>query len=103
MTMIASPPPIQTRITPDQLLRMPDSVSYELVDGRLVERQMGMQSSRVGTNALAELHAFCKARGTGMVFGADAGYQCYPDAPDKVRKPDVSLILKGRLPNERAP
>src|SRR5262249_18541301 len=28
---------------------------------------------------------------------------CFPDAPTKVRKPDVSFIKRGRLPGERLP
>ncbi len=34
------------RYTPEDLLAMPDEKSYELVDGRLVERNMGAESSR---------------------------------------------------------
>ena len=31
----------KTRYTPEDLLAMPDGENYELVDGRLVERNMG--------------------------------------------------------------
>ena len=31
---------------------------------------------------------------------ADASYQCYPDDPRKVRRPDVSFIRADRLPAE---
>ena len=31
--------------TPEDLLTMPDAVSYELVDGELVERNMGWNAS----------------------------------------------------------
>ena len=33
----------------------------------------------------------------------DAGYRCFPHRPRLVRKPDVSYIRPGRLPNERIP
>ena len=39
----------------------------------------------------------------GWVFPADNSYQCFPDAPDKVRRPDVSFIVLGRLPAEQLP
>jgi Uma2 family endonuclease len=43
------------------------------------------------------------ANGLGWVWAADAGYQCFPGHPNLVRKPDVSFIRLGRLPNEEAP
>ena len=41
----------QTQYTPEDLLAMPDGKSYELVGGQLVERNMGMESSLVGTRS----------------------------------------------------
>ncbi len=38
-----------TRYTPQDLLALPDGKRYELVDGRLVERKTGAESSWVGT------------------------------------------------------
>ena len=38
----------QTKYTPEDLLAMPDGNRYELVNGDLVERDMGFQSSRIG-------------------------------------------------------
>ena len=94
---IAAPPKL---FTPDDLLRMPDAVNYELVDGKLVERNMGMESSLIGMRIGHRLSSFVEDRRLGLLFGADAGYQCFPDAPDKVRKPDVSFIRSGRLPGD---
>ena len=37
-----------TEYTPEDLLAMPDGKSYELVNGQLVERNMGAESSWVG-------------------------------------------------------
>lgn len=89
--------------TPDDLLRLEDGVNYELVDGKLVERQMGMESSRVGGRVLSLVEAFVSKNSAGDVFGADAGYQCFPDAPSKVRKPDVSFVRAGRFPGGVVP
>jgi Uma2 family endonuclease len=95
----ALPPPI----TPEQLLGIPNSVNYELVDGRLVERNMGMDSSGIAIRIAILIGMFLRDHSLGLLFGADAGYQCFPDAPAKVRKPDVSFIRFGRLPDDRAP
>ncbi|HUG89933.1 MAG TPA: Uma2 family endonuclease [Planctomycetaceae bacterium] len=86
------------RYTPEDLLEMPGSVGYELVDGRLVEREMSALSSRVGVKLSRRLDAFADERNLGEVFGADCSYQCFRDEPDKVRKPGVSFIARGKLP-----
>jgi len=96
-----APPPAQ--FTPDELLAMPDAVNYELVDGRLVERHMGLESSEVAVRVLLLLGPHVVGKGVGRLFGADAGYRCFPDDPAKVRTPDLSFIRTGRLPGERAP
>ena len=94
----------QTAIySPEDLLRLPDSVSYELVDGKLVERNMGMDSSRIAARIIQLLWAPVEDAKRGHVFGADAGYQCFADAPDKVRKADVSVVLRGRFPGDQIP
>ena len=34
-------------VTPEELLDIPDGDRYELIDGELVERNMGAESSRI--------------------------------------------------------
>jgi Uma2 family endonuclease len=89
--------------TPDDLLKMSDGKSYELDDGKLVRRPMGTESSWVGGKLYRLLDAFCEPNHSGWVLPSDASYQCFPDAPTRVRKPDVSFIKRGRLPGERLP
>jgi Uma2 family endonuclease len=88
--------PIQ--YTPEDLLAMPDGISYELVGGQLVERSMGMESSWVATRLVSRLERFCEEHGLGWVFQADNGYQCFPHEPGLVRRPDVSFVRYGRFP-----
>jgi Uma2 family endonuclease len=88
-------------VTPDDLLAMPDGDSYELVDGKLVERHMGSWSSYVGTRLVWLLTDYCDKNAKGWVWAADCSYQCFPDRPSLVRKPDVSFIRLGRLPGEQ--
>ncbi len=91
------------RYTPEDLLSMPDGKSFELVDGRLVERNMGAESSEVGGMLYVNLFLFCRDHDLGTVWPADNGYQCFPHAPSLVRRPDVSFVRFGRLPGDVPP
>jgi Uma2 family endonuclease len=91
------------RYTPEDLLALPDEKSYELVDGRLVERHMGAESSRVGGKLYVRLDLFCEEHDLGIVWPADNGFQCFRHAPGRVRRPDVSFVKKGRLPGDVSP
>jgi Uma2 family endonuclease len=82
---------------------MPDGDLYELIDGMLMERNMGAWSSYVGSRLLKLLAICCDEFCLGWYWGADASYQCFSNRPRLVRKPDVSFIRLGRLPGERAP
>ncbi len=92
-----SVPSQQTTFTPEDLLHMPDGKSFELVNGQLVEKNMGFKSARIGIKIAALLNDYAETNALGWVNGADAGYQCFPDDPSKVRKPDVSFIRADRL------
>jgi len=89
---------ITKQITPEDLLSLPNGKQFELVGGELVERKSGMNSSRIGGRVLTLLSNFANQNSSGRVFGAAAGYQCYPDDPLKLRKPDVSYLRNDRLP-----
>ena len=91
----------EKRYTPADLLAMPDGDRYELVDGELVERFMGNESSLIGGRLFRWIGNFVDAKNLGWVLPADAGYRCFPDDPQRVRRPDVSFIRRGRLPGER--
>jgi len=84
--------------TPEDLLAMPDAKSYELVDGHLVERNMSVLSSWVGSRLSRFIDIFVEENQLGWSWHADLGFVCFPDAPGKVRKPDVSFVRKERLP-----
>lgn len=88
-----APPPI----TPEELLLRPDEDRYELVNGRLVEKPMGAYSDNVSMCIVGHLFPHCHARKLGAIQGPDTGYRCFPDDPNKVRKPDVSFIAAARL------
>lgn len=96
----------EARYSAADLLKLPDRDRFELVNGDLVERNMGWESSRIGFRLARFLDNHCDPHQLGWVNGPDAGYQCYeevyPDDPDRVRKPDVSFIRLERLsPDDR--
>jgi len=37
-------------------------------------------------------------RGAGLIFGAFAGYQCFPESPNRVIRPDASYIGPSKVP-----
>lgn len=92
-----SVPSPQSTFTPDDLLHMPGGESYELVNGQLVEKNMGFESSFIGGQLLFFLVSHCYSKGLGWVLPADTSYQCFADDPNKVRKPDCSFIAAGRI------
>jgi Uma2 family endonuclease len=92
MSTVAKP------ITPEELLSTPNENDAELVDGELVRQNRGWNSSWVGGRLHFFLCCFCEQNPIGKVVPADGSYQCFPDAPEKVRKPDASFIRRDRLP-----
>jgi Uma2 family endonuclease len=90
-------------LEPDDLLQMPDGDSYELVDGRLVEKHMGAESDRIAVRLASKLDQHCSGQGVGFVFGSQTGYRCFPNRPRMVRKPDVSVVVRGRFADEQIP
>lgn len=92
------------RYTPDEFLALNTDLRYELVEGQLVEKTMGARSSRVAVVLSGQLDGFATDRKLGMVFDSDCGYdRCFADDPRRVRKPDVSFVRSGRLPDDVPP
>ncbi len=92
----------QPTITADELLRMPDGDRFELVDGELVEREMGSVASWVSGQTFFRLNLLATNSG-GWAFPDGTAYRCYDDDPERVRKPDASFIRAGRLPGDEIP
>lgn len=83
--------------TPEDLLKMPDGDRYELVDGQLVEKDMGWKSSLIASELYRRIANFAHENSLGLAI-VEGSYQCFPDAPMKVRKPDVSFLQRARVP-----
>ncbi len=89
---------VQTKpITPAELLAMPDSNNLELVGGELVEKPVSVLSALVESKMHVRLGGFCDAHKTGVVLSSTNGIQCFPDEPNKVRKPDISFVKRERF------
>jgi Uma2 family endonuclease len=82
---------------------MQDGHCYDLVNGQLVERHMGAESSRIAQLINQRIGLFADSHQCGLVWGPDCGYQISVDDPNKVRYPDGSFITRGRLPNDQPP
>jgi Uma2 family endonuclease len=95
MTIVES----KSRVTPEELLAMPEGNSYELVDGELVEREMGYKSAYTSARIIGLLYEFTHRKNIGWIADSEAGFQCFPDDPNRVRKPDVTFTRKERLPD----
>jgi Uma2 family endonuclease len=87
-------------ITPEQLAAMPNDKDFELVDGRLLERKMGNKSNWIATNFAIVLSQFVTNARLGWIFTSEAGFRLNAARPNNVRKPDVSFVRFGRLPDE---
>lgn len=90
-------------VTPDHLLRMPEAEHFELVGGKLKERTVGFKSARVGAKLLRLLSVYVESKALGWVLNPDASFQCYPDDPNKVRRPDISFLSFATLPRDQEP
>ncbi len=88
--------------TPEDLLRMPDGDRYELVDGQLVEKDMGWKSSLIASELYRLIANFAHEKGLGLAI-VEGSYQCFPDSSTKVRKPDVSFLRRARVPADGLP
>lgn len=88
---------LDARVTPEDLLMMPDGDRYELINGCLVEQPMSLKSSWVAGEIAYRLRSYLESHPMGCVFPEGTTYQCFPDDPTRVRKADVSYIHRGRL------
>ncbi|MBX9582237.1 MAG: Uma2 family endonuclease [Gemmataceae bacterium] len=102
MSAILTRPPaaatVTPEVTPEDLLRMGgEGDRYELIDGHLEERNVSFQSSYVAGEVYDAIKQFIKTRNLGWLSPEGTGYQCFPKAPKKVRRADVSFIALARL------
>ena len=91
------------RLEPDDLLSLPGSDRYELIDGIPVEKNMGAEAGEINSTVNLLVKGFVRAKQLGHVYDAQTGYQCFPSNPNRVRLPDTSFVANGRFPDEKSP
>ena len=72
--------------------------SYELVDGVLLEKEMGFQESALAVEITTRLKNFVRGKSLGVIAGADGMMKL---APGLVRIPDASFVRKAQFPGGR--
>jgi Uma2 family endonuclease len=89
---------VRTKITAEDLLRMPDDgFRYELVRGEL--RKMapaGHEHGGIVMNVSTPLDQHVRANDLGRVYAAETGFKLASN-PDVVRAPDVAFVSRKRL------
>jgi Uma2 family endonuclease len=91
-------PPIG-QATEEHLLRPPNGSDslYELIDGTLVKKPMGIEESKLAVRLGGKLDDFAERHGLGSVSGADGPFRA---TAGLVRMPDVAFFSDNRLENE---
>jgi Uma2 family endonuclease len=87
----------------DEVAELDVPKGFELLDGNLVELKMGTQSSYIAGQLHGRVDQHVKAAHLGWALPSDVTYQCFPDRPLHLRRPDVSFVRFGRYPGEVLP
>ena len=87
-------------ITAEEFLCMPENEGTELVDGRIEAKDMGSKSAWLANRVLRRMGNYAEDDNhLGTVGGMEFGIQCWPDHPNRVRKPDVVFFRTDRFPD----
>jgi Uma2 family endonuclease len=95
---------METPTSPEYLLTQKSDKRYEWINDQLREKPpMGAKANRAATILIRLLDAFTFEKQLGLVFVYEVGFRIFAAEPKKVRKPDISFIARGRLPNDEPP
>jgi Uma2 family endonuclease len=101
MSAIAIPPPRAATPEPDEYFdeepvqSEPDGL-YEVVDGKLVEKQLAFASGKSAVRITTALQNFLDQHPLGDL-SSEATFRCFPRKPDQIRRPDISFVSSARL------
>jgi Uma2 family endonuclease len=91
---------LSNHFTAEDLLRLPDNSGMELVDGRIVEKNVSFLSSKIELRIAHLFSSYTDRTSVAEILPATMGYRCFQnllDDPDRMRKPDVSVIKIDRI------
>jgi hypothetical protein len=94
--MATLPEPNRT-YTPEDLLDLPGDLSFELIDGQLVESHVGVLTGSVAAAPNSLLEDFVRRGGLGDLLSSETMLRCFPGHPGRIRKSDLSFLRRGRL------
>lgn len=90
-------------VSVEDLLKRTDEGVFEFVNGVLLERKMGVLGGVVTSRLCRLLSNHVEEKSLGWVISETALYRCFPDDPDRVRRPDLTFVRSGRFPNDLPP
>jgi Uma2 family endonuclease len=88
---------------PEEIPPYEDRPGREFVNGEWVEKGMSNVAGVVESRLHFAFQAHLRANPSGFVFSDSAMYLLFPKQSKQVRKPDISFIRFGRLPDDEVP
>ena len=74
-------------VTPEEMLLLADEGrGFDLIDGILMERNVGMESSRAGVRVAILLGKHVDATGSGWIYGTDMGFRIFTSPATVLRQ-----------------
>ncbi len=89
----------RTDITVDELERLSLPATAELYDGRVVFKMANPLHAALQLAIGSELYLYLKHHPVGVAF-TDAHFRLWPERNDRARVPDISFVVKSRLPDD---
>jgi len=99
MTLATAP----ARLTPEDLDRLSDEGSFELVNGRLVEKPMSKASNATANWFACEFGNYLRRNPIAVSY-IEQPFTCFPvpGDDDRTRKPDVAVVLHATAASDAA-
>jgi len=89
----------RTDVTVDELEKMSLPMPAELYNGKVVFKMANPLHSAIQAAVSGEIYIYLKQKPIGMVW-TEAHFKLWPERDDHARIPDVSFIVKERLPKD---
>jgi Uma2 family endonuclease len=87
----------RTDVTVDELEKLSLPFPAELYNGKVVFKMPNFLHGVIQGNVVYEINAYLRVHPIGLV-GNNANYRLWPERATESRAPDVSFVLKDRLP-----
>ncbi|MGE5594964.1 MAG: Uma2 family endonuclease [Hyphomicrobiales bacterium] len=95
---MAATPKSEPEYTPEDVLRMEDGGVYEVVDGRLVEVDVGALSQLFASQLARLIWLFLGKDDATHVLSGEIGLTIFPWSPGRLRRAGLVVFRPGRLP-----